>query len=148
MPSVFPPIQADSIEALAKQMGLPEKALKETIEAFNAACTEGHFHPTELDGLSTKGLSPPKTNWARPILSPPFYGYSLKTGVTFTYLGFKVDETAQVQGKDGPVNNLWAAGEVMAGSILGQGYLAGFGMTIGTVFGRIAGREAAHYVNH
>ena len=39
--------------------------------------------------------------------------------------------------------NLFAAGEIMAGNILGKGYPAGFGMTIGTVFGRIAGREAA-----
>jgi tricarballylate dehydrogenase len=58
-----------------------------------------------------------------------------------------VDHNAQCSTKDGPIRNLWAAGETMAGSILGQGYLAGFGMTIGTVFGRIAGREAAAYVN-
>jgi len=59
----------------------------------------------------------------------------------------KVDETAQVQGEKEPIKNLWAAGETMAGSMLGQGYLAGFGMTIGTVFGRIAGREAANHVH-
>ena len=100
----------------------------------------------ELDGLATRGLTPAKTNWARPIEKPPFYGYSLRPGVTFTYLGLRVSETAQVQGPVKPVENLWAAGEIMAGSILGQGYLAGFGMTIGTVFGRIAGREAAQYV--
>jgi tricarballylate dehydrogenase len=63
--------------------------------------------------------------------------------VTFTYLGLKVDETARVSGPNGRLDNVWAAGEMMAGSILGKGYLAGFGMTIGTVFGRIAGREAA-----
>ena len=100
-----------------------------------------------MDGLATEGISPAKTNWARPINEPPFYGYSLRPGVTFTYLGLKVDENAQVQRDTGPVKNLWAAGETMAGSILGQGYLAGFGMTIGTVFGRIAGREAASYVS-
>jgi len=44
---------------------------------------------------------------------------------------------------DQPVKNVFAAGEVMAGNILGRGYLAGFGLTIGSVFGRIAGREAA-----
>jgi len=92
-------------------------------------------------------LTPKKSNWARPINQPPYYGYALRPGVTFTYLGLKVDETARVQGQDGALENLWAAGEIMAGSILGQGYLAGFGMTIGTVFGRIAGREAAHHVN-
>ena len=146
MPSVFPPVTAGTIPELAGKLGLDPQKLSETIGSFNAACRPGTFHPTELDGLATQGLTPPKTNWARPITEPPFYGYSLRPGVTFTYLGFKVDSTAQVQGAGGPVENLWAAGETMAGSILGQGYLAGFGMTIGTVFGRIAGREAAQYV--
>jgi len=148
MPSVFPPIKADSIEALAEKLQLPPEALRNTIDQFNTACRSGTFHPTELDGLATEGLTPAKTNWARPIDTPPYYGYSLRTGVTFTYLGLKVDETAQVQSADGPIENLWAAGETMAGSILGQGYLAGFGMTIGTVFGRIAGQEAANYAKH
>jgi tricarballylate dehydrogenase len=116
------------------------------VDAFNAACQPGDFMPTELDGLATKGLTPAKTNWARPITEPPFYGYSLRPGVTFTYLGLKVDETARVSGPQGPLANVWAAGEIMAGSILGEGYLAGFGMTIGTVFGRIAGQEAAAHV--
>lgn len=148
MPSVFPPIKADSIEELAAKLGVPPKELRKTITEFNAACRPGNFHPTELDGLATEGLKPAKTNWARPIDTPPYYGYSLRTGVTFTYLGLKVDETAQVQSNDGPIENLWAAGETMAGSILGEGYLAGFGMTIGTVFGRIAGREAATYASN
>ncbi len=146
MPSVFPPTVADSIEELADKLELPAEQLKKTISEFNNACGEGNFHPTELDGLSTTGLEPPKTNWARPICDPPFYGYTLRPGVTFTYLGFKVDENARVQGPQGPMENLWAAGETMAGSILGQGYLAGFGMTIGTVFGRIAGRESSQFV--
>ena len=146
MPSVFPPVKAETIEGLGQALGLPGAALGETVRAFNAACGEGVFHPTELDGLATEGITPPKTNWARPIAEPPFYGYELRPGVTFTYLGLRVDETAQVQTPEGPVENLWAAGEIMAGSILGQGYLAGFGMTIGTVFGRLAGEGAAAYV--
>jgi len=120
--------------------------LRATIDGFNAGCQEGEFKPTELDGLATSGVTPAKTNWARPIVEPPFYAYELRPGVTFTYLGLKVDETAQVQSADGAIENLWAAGEIMAGSILGQGYLAGFGMTIGTVFGRLAGKGAAEYV--
>lgn len=148
MPSVFPPIKADTLEELAGKMGLPPEKLRNTVTAFNAACGDtSNFHPTELDGVKTTGINIPKTNWARPIDQPPFYGYSLKTGVTFTYLGLKVDENAQCSTESGPVRNLWAAGETMAGSILGQGYLAGFGMTIGTVFGRIAGREAANHAN-
>ncbi|WP_186766224.1 FAD-dependent tricarballylate dehydrogenase TcuA [Falsiphaeobacter marinintestinus] len=148
MPSVFPPLKSDTLEGLAAEMGLPADKLRTTVDTFNAACGDtSKFHPTELDGVTTTGLTPAKTNWARPITEPPFYGYSLRTGVTFTYLGLKVDENAQCSTPSGPIKNLWAAGETMAGSILGQGYLAGFGMTIGTVFGRIAGREAAAYAN-
>lgn len=148
MPSVFPPLKADTLEDLARQMELPPEKLRSTVHAFNAACGDtSDFKPTELDGVATTGLTPPKTNWARPIDTPPFYGYSLRTGVTFTYLGLKVDDRAQCAIGNRPVSNLWAAGETMAGSILGQGYLAGFGMTIGTVFGRIAGREAAAHAN-
>ncbi len=43
----------------------------------------------------------------------------------------------------GTLENVWAAGEIMAGNILRNGYLAGFGMSIGTVFGRLAGEGAA-----
>lgn len=148
MPSVFPPIQADTIEELAIKMELPPTELRSSVEEFNAACGDpSGFHSTELDGVTTQGLEPAKTNWARAINKPPYYGYSLRTGVTFTYLGLKVDKTAQCSINNQAVSNLWAAGETMAGSILGQGYLAGFGMTIGTVFGRIAGEEAAKYAN-
>ena len=146
MPSVFPPIVADTIPELAAKMGLDPAAVQTTVAAFNAACRPGTFHPTELDGMATEGLDIQKTNWARPLDTPPFYGYQLRPGVTFTYLGLKVSDSAQVHTPDGPITNLWAAGEIMAGSILGQGYLAGFGMTIGTVFGRIAGKEAAAHV--
>lgn len=148
MPSVFPPLKGDTLEELAALMELPGDKLRATVDEFNAACGDtSAFHPTQLDGVATSGLTPAKTNWARPITEPPFYGYSLRTGVTFTYLGLKIDENAQCSAEAGPIKNLWAAGETMAGSILGQGYLAGFGMTIGTVFGRIAGREAAAYAN-
>jgi tricarballylate dehydrogenase len=148
MPSVFPPIEADTLEELAEKLGLPPDRLQATVAEFNAACGDtSPFHPTELDGVATAGLTPSKSNWARPITEAPFYGYSLRTGVTFTYLGLKVEENAQCSTRNGPIRNLWAAGETMAGSILGQGYLAGFGMTIGTVFGRIAGREAAAHAS-
>jgi tricarballylate dehydrogenase len=104
MPSVFPPLKADSLEGLAEQMGLPTGKLLETVEAFNVACgDQTGFHPTELDGVATTGLTPPKTNWARPITEGPFYGYSLRTGVTFTYLGLKVDENAQCSTESGPL---------------------------------------------
>ncbi len=143
MPPVFAPVKADTLAGLAQALGLPAAALEATVAQYNAACQPGPFTPGALDGLATDGLAPPKTNWARPLDTPPYYGYMLRPGVTFTYLGLRVSERAQVQGAHGPLPNVWAAGEMMAGSILGQGYLAGFGMTIGTVFGRIAGQEAA-----
>ncbi|HQU02973.1 MAG TPA: FAD-binding protein, partial [Acetobacteraceae bacterium] len=94
-------------------------------------------------------LTPPKTHWAQTIDTPPFIGYPLRPGITFTYLGVRVNERAEVLMQDGkPAANLWASGEIMAGNILGKGYLAGFGMTIGTVFGRIAGAQAARHARN
>jgi tricarballylate dehydrogenase len=143
MPSVYPPVTGGSVEELAAKLGLDPAKVAQTVARFNAACRPGGFHPQQLDGLATEGLAPPKSNWARPIVEPPFCGYSLRPGVTFTYLGLKVDGEARATGPKGLYDNIWTAGEMMAGSILGQGYLAGFGMTIGTVFGRLAGRGAA-----
>ena len=149
MPSVFPAIKADTIDGLAEKLGLDPAKLEHTVSAFNAACQPGPFDPSKLDGVHTDGITPPKTNWARPIAVPPFIGYPLRPGITFTYLGVKVNERAQVITDTGrPTANLFASGEIMAGSILGRGYLAGFGMAIGTVFGRIAGREAARHVRN
>ena len=147
MPSVFPPYQSDTLEGLAEQLGINGAALDKTIQHFNQACQDDEFDTSRLDGLSTKGLLPNKTNWARSIVKPPFYGYILRPGVTFTYLSLKVNEKSQViWNDDTPTDNIYAAGEIMAGNIMGQGYLAGLGMTIGTVFGRIAGKEAAKHV--
>ena len=83
MPSVFPPIVADTIPELAAKMGLDPAAVQTTVSAFNAACRPGTFHPTELDGMATEGLDIQKTNWARPLDKPPFYGYQ---PVSYTHL--------------------------------------------------------------
>ena len=96
-----------------------------------------------MDDCHTKGIEPAKTHWALPIDTGPFYGYTVRPGVTFTYLGLKTDKTAAVRFNDLASPNLFVAGEMMAGNILGKGYAAGIGMTIGTVFGRIAGTQAA-----
>ena len=146
MPSVFPPIVADSIYELAAGLTLDPTTLKETVAEYNASIRPGKFDFTVLDDCRTEGLAPPKSHWARPLDRPPFYGYPLRPGITFTYLGVAVNEKAQViMQDDQPATNIFAAGEIMAGNILGQGYMAGLGMTIGTVFGRIAGREAARH---
>ncbi len=143
MPSVFPPIRAPTITALAGELALDPAALDATVSTYNQAVRGEEFEPDRLDECRTEGLSPPKSHWARRIDAPPFLAWPLRPGITFTYLGVRVDEQARVLMNDGqPCGNLFAAGEIMAGNILGKGYLAGIGMTIGTVFGRIAGREA------
>jgi tricarballylate dehydrogenase len=144
MPSVFPAVEADTIEELAGKLQLPVERVSTTVRNFNQAVLPGAFDHRVLDGCRTQGLNPDKTNWAQRLDTPPFLAYPLRPGITFTYLGVKVDERAAVVMTDGRrAGNIFAAGEMMAGNILGKGYLAGFGMTIGTVFGRIAGREAA-----
>ncbi|HSD55490.1 MAG TPA: FAD-dependent tricarballylate dehydrogenase TcuA [Burkholderiales bacterium] len=143
MPPVFPGEKANSIAELARHIGLDERVLVQTVEAYNEACRPGTFDHAILDDCRTEGLDPPKSHWARPIDTPPFYAYALKPGITFTYLGVKVDARAAVHFGGAPSPNLFAAGEVMAGNILGKGYLGGIGLTIGTTFGRIAGSNAA-----
>ena len=143
MPPVFPGAKANTLEELASQLQLPEAQLVETVNRYNAACKEGTFDHTLLDNCHTENLQPPKTHWARPIDSPPYYGYALRPGITFTYLGLKVNDRAQVHFGGHASPNLFTAGEMMAGNVLGKGYTAGVGMSIGTAFGRIAGVEAA-----
>ena len=146
MPSVFAGIEAGSVSELAAKLELPRQRLEETVAQFNAAVKPGRFDHTALDDCRTEGLTPPKSHWAQRIDTPPFVGYPLRPGITFTYLGVKVDDRARVLTAAGaPFTNVFAAGEIMAGNILRKGYLAGIGMTIGTVFGRIAGESAARH---
>lgn len=142
-PPEFEGVTADSITDLASKLGLDPSVLNQTIVDFNSACRHGTFDHTILDDCSTEGLTPAKTHWATPITTPPFYGYPLRPGVTFTYLGLKTDETAAVHFSGNPSDNLFVAGGMMAGNILGKGYIAGIGMAISTVFGQIAGNNAA-----
>ena len=146
MPPVFDGVQADTLPELARKLGLDETTFMQTLNDYNAACRGGSFDHTALDDCHTEGVAPAKTHWARPIDTAPFYGYMLKPGVTFTYLGLKTDETAAVHFGGRPSDNLFVAGEMMAGNVLGQGYTAGVGMSIGTAFGRIAGTQAAQAV--
>lgn len=143
MPPVFPGTRADSLPDLARQLGLDVPTFMHTLDSYNQACRVGRFDHTALDDCHTEGIEPAKTHWARPIDTGPFHAYALKPGITFTYLGLKVDEHATVHfgGRRSP--NLYVAGEMMAGNVLGKGYTAGVGMSIGTAFGRIAGTSAA-----
>ncbi|KRR30518.1 FAD-dependent tricarballylate dehydrogenase TcuA [Bradyrhizobium retamae] len=144
MPTLFPPIEGGSIAELATKLELDPAALEKTIAEFNAAVRSGTFDHTILDDCRTEGITPPKTHWARRIETPPYLAYPVRPGITFTYLGTRVNRQARMVMKDGkPSANMFAAGEIMAGNVLGKGYAAGIGMTIGSVFGRVAGREAA-----
>ena len=146
MPPVYPPIKGRSIRELAVALALDPAALETTVLAFNRSVRPGTFDHTRLDDCSTVNLTPPKSHWARPLDTPPYFAYPLRPGITFTYLGITVNERARAIMQDGaPAENIFAAGEIMAGNILGKGYVAGIGMTIGTVFGRIAGQEAARH---
>ena len=145
VPSAYPPIKADDPASLARQIDVPQDTLVRTLEAYNGAVIEGTFDPQTLDSCRTRGLAIDKTHWARPIDQPPFYAVPLAPGITFTYLGLEVDREARVIHTDGTSANLFAAGEIMAGNVLGRGYCAGTGMTIGGVFGRIAGAQAARW---
>jgi tricarballylate dehydrogenase len=149
MPSLYPPIRADSLPELAGACGLDPAALAETVRRFNEAVQPGRFDHTILDDCRTQGLVPPKSHWARRIETGPFYAYPVRPGITFTYLGARVNREARMLMKSGePAANMFAAGEIMAGNVLGRGYAAGIGMTIGSVFGRIAGQEAAANARH
>jgi tricarballylate dehydrogenase len=144
MPPVFEGVQADSLPELARRIGLNEATFLQTLDDYNRACRVGTFDHTALDDCHTEGVTPAKTHWARPIDTAPFYAYAVRPGVTFTYLGLKTDDTAAVRFGNQPSPNLFVAGEMMAGNVLGKGYTAGVGMSIGTAFGRIAGTQAAH----
>jgi tricarballylate dehydrogenase len=145
LPPMFKPYQTDTLEALAPQLGLDIVTFVNTVTEYNrAAAGNSELRMDRLDQNCTRGITPPKSNWALPIDRAPFYGFPLRPGITFTYMGVAVDECARVVDRNGkPFQNVFAAGEIMSGNILTKGYLGGFGLTIGSVFGRLAGREAA-----
>jgi tricarballylate dehydrogenase len=143
MPPVSAGVRAETPRELAFRLGLDEERFMRTLHDYNASVRAGTFDHTTLDDCHTEGLQPPKSHWAQRIDTPPFRGYTLRPGVTFTYLGLKTDETAAVRFGGQRSDNLFVAGEMMAGNVLGKGYTAGVGMSIGTAFGRIAGAQAA-----
>lgn len=137
--------EANTIRALAEKMDLDPDPLEQTVESFNAAVQPGRFNPTIKDGKRTEGISPPKSNWAQPLESPPFYGFAVTCGITFTFGGLGIDEDARVLDQSGqPIPGLHAAGELVGG-LFYHNYPGGSGLTSGAVFGRRAGRSASKY---
>ena len=137
-----PPIIADTLEALADSLGVPGDVLASTIESFNAACPSSEaFEPLRLDGLSTSGLRPPKSNWARPLDTPPFRAYPITCANVFSFGGLMVSTTAQVIDLDGvAIPGLYAAGEVVG--LYHGAYVGSTSVLRGAVFGRLAGQHA------
>ncbi len=149
IPSAFPPKTANTLLELAQKIAIDPDALLKTVHEYNASIQPGTFNHTKLDNCHTQNLAINKTHWARTIDTPPFKAYLLRPGITFTYLGVTVNDKAQIiMADDQPSKNIFAAGEIMAGNVLAEGYLAGTGLTIGAVFGRIAGKEAAQYATN
>ena len=138
------PLEAPSAEALAEAAGLDPAALAATLAAYNAACPEdgSAFRPDGLDGLATRGLRPPKSNWARPLVRPPFRAWPVICANCFTFGGLRIDIHGRVIDLDGdPIPGLYAAGET-AGLFYGD-YTGATSVMRGAVFGRRAGRHAA-----
>jgi tricarballylate dehydrogenase len=137
------PVVAETIRGLAEGLSIQSDALIKTVEEFNASVGDGEFTPGERDGKGTKGLEPPKSNWALPLDSPPFTAYSAACGITFTYGGIQIDTEARVlDTEDNPIPGLYATGEI-TGNFFYHNYPGGAGLTRGAVFGRISGAKAA-----
>lgn len=134
--------EAGTIEGLAAAAGIAP-ALSGTVAAYNAGVQPGHFDPTVLDGKSTYGVVPPKSNWAMPLDTPPFLAFAVGCGISFTFGGIRVTTEGRVLDRQGrTIPGLVAAGEVIGGLFHGN-YPGGTGLASGAVFGRRAGASAA-----
>ena len=142
------PIQADTISDLADRIGIDQGALNETVTRYNAALAEdqSQFDAFEPDGLSTHSdLSPPKSNWARSIDTPPYVAYPIVASIVFTFGGIATNDEAEVVTvQDEPIPGLYAAGEVTG--LYYHKYPGATSVLRCLVFGRIAGRRATRYV--
>lgn len=138
-----PPITAPDLDGLAGALGIPAPALARTMAEYNAACGDpAGFSPLEVDGLATTGLTPPKSNWARPLDRGPFRAYPMMASNVFTFGGLRTGPGAEVLDADGePVPGLWAAGELTG--LYFTHYTGSTSVLRGAVFGRIAGTRAA-----
>jgi tricarballylate dehydrogenase len=136
-------VQAQTVGELADAIGFDREGLERTVAEFNAAVNDAPFDPAVKDGKRTEGIHPPKSNWAQPLDEPPFTAFPVTCGVTFTFGGVRVDESAQVlDSSSRPIPGLYAAGELVGG-IFFHNYPGGTGLMSGAVFGRRAGAAAA-----
>ncbi len=138
--------EADSIEELAQRLDVDPQGLADTIRQYNAAVQAAvPFNPTIKDGRGTVGITPPKTNWAQTIDTPPYLGYAVTCGISFTFGGVRIDTRGRVVNTSlEPIPGLYAAGE-MVGGLFYHNYPGGSGLSAGMVFGRLAGNSAGQY---
>jgi len=135
--------EASTLGELARKLEIDPEGLERTVVAFNQAVQPGEFNPAILDGKATRGLTPPKSNWALPLDAPPYLGYAVTCGITFTFGGLRVDTRARVlDTEDRVIPGLYAAGELLGG-LFYHNYPGGAGLMAGAVFGRLAGESAA-----
>ncbi|MFD5874694.1 FAD-binding protein [Streptomyces sp. NPDC060322] len=140
--SDVPPEQADSLEGLAGKLGVDAEGLEKTVAGFNAAVGPGEFDPTRLDGKSTVGLTPKKSNWAVPLDTAPFIGVPLTAAVCFTYGGVRTDLDGRVVTPSGiAIPGLYAAGE--ATGLFYHAYPPATSVLRSLIFGRLAARHVA-----
>jgi tricarballylate dehydrogenase len=136
-----PAITGATIGELAKKLEVSPDVLEATVAQYNAACRPGEFKPLEVDGLKTEGLSPPKSNWARPISRGPFHAYPIISSNVFTFGGLKVNSNGEVLATDGdPIEGLYAAGETVG--LYYKTYTGSTSVLKGAVFGRLSGMHA------
>ena len=133
---------ADTIEELAEKIGLDPEVLSTTVSDFNESIDRSvTFDPTVKDGRKAD-RTPPKSNWASPIETGPFYAYGVTCGITFTFGGVKADTHGRVLNEQGEhIEGLYAAGE-MLGGLFSVNYPGGTGLAAGCVFGKRAGSLA------
>lgn len=143
------PVSGDSVKSVLAELGCRRPdAAAETVSEFNVACdpTPDTFDPNVLDGNDTTGLTPPKSNWAFPIDTPPIYGYSVTGGITFGFGGVASDTRARALDDIGrPIPGLYVAGNTVGG-LFYDNYPGGTGLTNAAVFGKIAAERASKYL--
>jgi tricarballylate dehydrogenase len=145
--SEVPPARADTLAELARIIGVDADNLAATVAGYNAACLgdPNTFDATRCDGLAaTRMLNPPKSNWARAIVEPPFLAWPLVGAIAYTFGGLAADDGARVLRDGAPIPGLYAAGE-----ITGHFYATApnaVSVLRAFVFGRIAGREAVRFL--
>ena len=138
-------VEAGTVEELARGLGIDPLGLARTVEEFNASVQPGDFNPTVLDGKHTDGVNPPKSHWALALDTPPYAGYAVTCGITFTFGGLRIDgQTRVLDTEDVPIPGLYAAGELVGG-LFYHNYPGGSGLMAGAVFGRTAGSTAAEF---